>query len=111
MPARDVPDRGRLRTWEEIEDAIAHQTELRLSAEMIDVNLASAQAREFAEDAVRLICTVLGGQAVYVPRVTRYHRMSRNEMIRLNFDGDCKAAATKTRLSVRQVRNIVYKKK
>lgn len=104
-------DDVRIDAWVEIEDAIARQAEKRLAKEMIDVNLAAVRAREFAADAVRIICATLGGDEHYVPKVPHHHREARNTQLRMNFNGDCKDAARQVDLSVRQVRNIVYIKK
>lgn len=106
-------------TWEMIEDLIAAKAEKKFAAEMIDVRLASVRARELAGDIVRLICSSIGGGEVYVPRLARHHREERDTQIRMNFNGDCKAAAKevpspvygKPHLSVRQVRRVVVLKK
>lgn len=114
-----VDEEQRIDTWADIEDAIARQAEARLAAEMIDVKLAGVRAREFAADAVRLICATLGGQEVYVPKLARHHREERDTQIRMNFNGDCKETARtvpslvrdKPHLSVRQVRRITCERK
>lgn len=111
MLAPDPESMPRIDTWAEIEDAIARQAEKRLAAEMIDVALAGIRAREFAADAVRMICSTLGGQEVYVPKLARHHREERDKQIRMRFNGDCKEVAREVELSVRHIRNIVAVKK
>lgn len=117
MSESDGDQRGYV--WEQIEDLIAGKAEKRLAAEMLDPALAALRAREFAEDAVRLICSTIGGDDVWIPKLARHHRERRDTQIRLNFNGGCKEAAKaapspvqgRDHLSHRQVRNILYVKK
>jgi Mor family transcriptional regulator len=104
-------DDGRSDTWEALEDLIAARAEKKLAAEMLDPAIAALRAREFAGDAVRLICATLGGGEVYVPKLARHHREQRDTQLRLNFNGALRETAREVQLSVRQVRNIVSVKK
>lgn len=100
----------RIDTWAEIEDAIARQIEKKLAAEMFDQKLAALRAQEFAGEAVRLICSMRGGEEVYVPKLARHHREERDTQIKMTFNGACKETAREVGLSARQVRNIVSEK-
>lgn len=106
-----INDDGRIDTWAEIEDAIARQTEKKLAADMFDQKLAALRAQEFAGDVVRLICSMLGGEEVYVPKLARHHREERDTQIKMAFNGACKETAREVGLSARQVRNIVFVKR
>jgi len=100
----------RIDTWAEIEELIAREAENKFAAQMLDVDRARSYALEFAATTVRTICSILGGQTVYVPYLARHHREERDRQICMNFHGVCKDSAREVGLSVRQTRRIVGKK-
>jgi Mor family transcriptional regulator len=99
----------RFDTWEEIENDLARQIEKRISAINLAADPPAVHAVKIAAAAVRMLCSTLGGQYVYVPKLARHHRKERDIHIRTDFNGDCKRTARRWGLTSRQIRTIVGK--
>ncbi len=104
-------DDERIDTWEEVEEFIIREAQKKFAADMMDVELARLRAHEFAATIVKGICSMLGGQEVYVPKMARHHREERDTQIRMNFKGNCRESARESGLSSRHIRNILALKK